>query len=308
MTATTTTLERRTRQRGSSDEITAYLARLGVSVEPPSIDALKRLHRAHVERVPYETFWIHLGERWGIGAAQSMRRIATSTRGGYCFQLNGSFARLLDALGYNVSRHVAGVHDGFDASNATLAKHMVLFVDDLPDAGGIIGRWYVDVGLGDVLLEPLPLAPGASTQGPTRFTMKQTSTGGVGDWHLGHETAGVSAGVSIVDDAVDISVFAQSHVFNATSEQSRFACTVTCQRRHVNGSDVMRGRVLTQRFGDVTQTQTLGTCVDWLDALGHVFGLDLSAVDRLAIDALWNRVCQAHESWTATATAKGVLL
>ena len=49
------------------DELTAsYLARLGLEPEPPSLDALQRLHRAQVERVPYETMWIHAGESWGI--------------------------------------------------------------------------------------------------------------------------------------------------------------------------------------------------------------------------------------------------
>ena len=33
----------------------------------------QRLHRAQVERVPYETMWIHAGERWGIDPRESMR-------------------------------------------------------------------------------------------------------------------------------------------------------------------------------------------------------------------------------------------
>ena len=45
----------------------AYLHRLGLDAEPPSVAALARLHRRHVERVPYETLWIHGGE--GMGTA-----------------------------------------------------------------------------------------------------------------------------------------------------------------------------------------------------------------------------------------------
>ena len=77
----------------------AYLHRLGLDAEPPSVDALFRLHRAHVERVPYETLWIQLGEPWDIGPAASVVRIATAGRGGYCFHLNGAFSELLAALG-----------------------------------------------------------------------------------------------------------------------------------------------------------------------------------------------------------------
>ena len=89
------------------DTITAaYLNRLGVEAERPSAEALARLHRAHVERVPYETFWIHLAQGWGIDPAESTRRVATSRRGGYCYHLNGAFRTLLTALGYQVSVNV----------------------------------------------------------------------------------------------------------------------------------------------------------------------------------------------------------
>ena len=55
----------------------AYLARLGVDAEPPSADALFRIHRAHLARVPYETLWIHMGERWSVEPGDSVARIAT---------------------------------------------------------------------------------------------------------------------------------------------------------------------------------------------------------------------------------------
>ena len=158
-----------------------------------------------------------------------MRRVATTTRGGYCFQLNGAFARTLDALGYNVSRHVAGVRDRVDASIMTLTNHIALIVVGLCGEGNDDGRWYVDVGLGNVLHEPLPLASGASVQGPTRFTMERTTKGWVGDWHVGHQTAGSSAGVSIVAAAFDVAVFTQRHVFNATPRSRALPA-----RSHVN--------------------------------------------------------------------------
>ena len=88
----------------------AYLRRLGLDAEPPSVDALFRIHRAQVERVPYETTWIHLGERWSVDTDAAFERIAEGGRGGYCFHLNGSLGRLLSLLGYDVSTHVGGVH------------------------------------------------------------------------------------------------------------------------------------------------------------------------------------------------------
>ena len=140
----------------------AYLERLGLVAEPPSADALFRLHRAHVERIPYETLWIHLGETWGVGLDESVERIANRRRGGYCFHLNGAFSELLGSLGYTVARHVGGVHGPAGPTAADLTNHLVLTVHDLPSGANPDGDWYVDAGLGDALHEPLPL-PRAST-------------------------------------------------------------------------------------------------------------------------------------------------
>ncbi len=75
-----------------------YLQRLGLEAEPPSVDALQRLHRRHVERIPYETMWMHAGERWGIDPVESASRIARDHRGGYCYHLNGALSELHEAL------------------------------------------------------------------------------------------------------------------------------------------------------------------------------------------------------------------
>src|SRR5204863_7556753 len=91
-------------------DLDAYLGRLQLDREPPSAEALRRLHRAHVERVPYETVWLHLGEKRTVDASESVHRIAHQGRGGYCFHLNGALSELLRALGYDATRHVGGVH------------------------------------------------------------------------------------------------------------------------------------------------------------------------------------------------------
>jgi N-hydroxyarylamine O-acetyltransferase len=162
----------------------AYLRRLGLEVEPPSVDALFRIHRAQVERVPYETTWIPLGERWSVDTEAAFERIAERGRGGYCFHLNGSLGKLLSMLGYDVSMHVGGVHRVEPAAD-DLTNHLVLVVGGLPTADNPDGNWYVDAGLGDALYEPLPLRDGTYEQDPMTFVLTATP-GGIGDWHFTH--------------------------------------------------------------------------------------------------------------------------
>ncbi len=277
---------------------TAYLRRLGVAAEPPSAAALARLHRAHVERVPYETFWLHLGEDWGIDQAGSARRIAGTTRGGYCYQLNGALATLLTDLGYRVSPAVAGVHDAAGPQASTLRNHVALLVDGCPTADNPGGRWYVDAGLGDALHEPLPLRTGVFAQGPMRFGMSEVAPGGVGDWHFSHDRGGSFGGVSIVDAPVSMDVFADRHHYHRTSAESSFAKTPTAQRRHATGTALVRGCVHTRSEQGVVTTHTCERLDEWLDVLDGEFGLRLDA-PRAELAALWTRVRRAHDDWTA---------
>ncbi|HEY6746936.1 MAG TPA: arylamine N-acetyltransferase [Mycobacteriales bacterium] len=276
----------------------AYLRRLDLPAEPPSAAALARLHRAHVERVPYETFWIHLAEDWGIDPAASARRVARTTRGGYCYQLNGAFATLLADLGYRVSAAVAGVHDAAGPQASTLRNHAALLVDGCPTEGNPGGRWYVDAGLGDALHDPLPLVTGVYAQGPMRFALSEVAAGGVGDWHFTHDRGGSFGGVSIVDQPVPMSVFADRHRYHRTSAESSFAKTPTAQRRHPTGTALVRGAVFTRTDGAASTTRTCEQLGDWLDVLDGEFGLRLDAPPA-ELRALWTRVRRAHDTWTA---------
>ena len=148
-----------------------------------------------MERVPYETLWIHLGEGWRVDVEDAVTRIATQRRGGYCFHLNGAFSELLRSLGYDVVRHVGGVHGPAGPSEDEMANHLVLTVHGLPTDANPEGNWYVDAGLGDALYEPLPLIAGAYDQAPFHLVLDATP-GAVGDWHLTHDPRGGFTGMS----------------------------------------------------------------------------------------------------------------
>lgn len=273
----------------------AYLVRLGLEAEPPSVDGLFRLHRAHVERVAYETLWIHVGEHWGIGVAESVARIATRGRGGYCYHLNGAFGGLLQSLGYDVSRHVGGVHGPDGATEDSMTNHLVLTVRGLPTGANPGGSWYVDAGLGDALHEPIPLVAGTYRQDPFDFVLDETP-GAIGDWHLTHDPTGGFAGMSWRSAPVGMDAFAERHAWLSTSPDSGFVRVMTAQRRDASGVDILRGLSL-KRIGDRASESTLTTRTELADVLGGLFGLDVSPLSDQTWDALWERVHAAHVAW-----------
>lgn len=65
----------------SGMDVIGYLARLGLDPEPPSSGALRRLHAAHVERVPYEALEVQLGRPTPLEPSASLARILRG-RGG----------------------------------------------------------------------------------------------------------------------------------------------------------------------------------------------------------------------------------
>ncbi len=277
------------------DLCTAYLARLGLDPEPPSAAALGRLHRAHVERVPWETLWIQCGDAWNTDPTESARRITTSGRGGYCFHLNGGFSWLLDDLGYDVRRHVGGVHGPDGPTEAEMTNHLVLTVHGLPAAGNDVGTWYVDVGLGDALHDPLPLRAGEHAVGPLAVVLERLSTGG--EWHLRHHARGAFTGMAWRDATTTMDAFDDRHEWLSTAPESRFVKYLCLQRRDALGADLLRGLHL-ERVGEPARpSHTLTSETDLFDALAEVFGIDVEAIPAATRHRVWSRAATAHRAW-----------
>jgi arylamine N-acetyltransferase len=282
----------------SEDVKDAYLGRLGLDAEPPSVGELFRILRAHVDLVPYETTWIPMGEQWDIDSDSAMERIARRGRGGYCFHLNGSLARLLEMLGYEVSRHVGGVHGPVPSAD-TLTNHLVLLVGGLPSDDNPSGSWYVDAGLGDALCEPLPLRAGTYEQRPMTFALEETP-GGIGDWHFSHDPEGSFPGMNFRSAVATLDEFEPMHRHLSTSPDSGFVKTVTAQRRRGDAVSAIRALTRTHRDANGTTTTFVTDRGDWFDLLADEFFLTFDGVDIDAKDRLWNSARAAHEEWLAT--------
>ncbi|WP_128984137.1 arylamine N-acetyltransferase family protein [Streptomyces roseicoloratus] len=274
-------------------DVDGYLAVLGVPrPQSPTAEALWALHRAHGERVAYENLDIHLGRPTGIGATESVARIARG-RGGYCFHLNGAFAALLRVLGYDVTLHRAGVREeeGEDPAGPA-GNHLALTVRLDGE------RWLVDTGLGDGIHEPLPLREGTYVQGPFTYAMA-LSTVVPGGWRFTHDPRGSFRTMVFAPEPVELSSFADEHVRLSTSPESGFVRVLTAQLRGAKAVDVLRGCVLRRIDAQGTEERTIDTAEDFHDVLTGLFRLDLSDVGASARAGLWDRVRTAHEKWEA---------
>jgi N-hydroxyarylamine O-acetyltransferase len=280
--------------RPTDADIAAYLKRLGVErPQQPTVEALFALHRAQIERVAYENIDTYLGRPAGIDQLLSLRRIAAG-HGGYCYQANGALGLLLAALGFDVTRHYAGVHGTPEAEGAR-GNHLALTVRTGDQ------EWLVDAGLGDGIHEPLPLVTGTYRQGPSTFRMAP-STAEPGGWRFQHDPAGDFDHMEYDPAPADMTAFDSEHERLTTSPESGYLKTPVVARRDATTIDVLRGRILRHTDTDGTSEHELATPTAWFEALHDVFHLALPTLTADDRTDLWARVTRSHEAWLATRT------
>ena len=143
------------------EQVAAYLRRIGHPPVPrPGLEELASLQDAHVRSVPFENLDIHLGVPLSLEIPALFDKVVRRRRGGFCFELNGLFATLLDALGYPVYLVEARTLEE-DGGLGPRFDHARIIVD-LADE-----PWLVDVGTG------------ASPRGPIRLTDEDQRVGHV---------------------------------------------------------------------------------------------------------------------------------
>ena len=78
-------------------DVDAYLDRIGIPGPiAPDLDNLERLQRAHLTAVPFENLDVYARRTVRTDDDWSVSKVVGAGRGGWCFELNGAFATLLD--------------------------------------------------------------------------------------------------------------------------------------------------------------------------------------------------------------------
>jgi arylamine N-acetyltransferase len=276
--------------------VSAYLSFLGYDDRPaPTLETLAEVHRRHLAKVPYENLSIMLGDPPSVDPLDSLERVATLGRAGYCFHQNGALETVLVELGFAVSRRAGAVWDTEDERRARALNHLVLVVSGLPTEENPGGEWWPDVGLGDAIVEPLPLVPGDYEQGGFRYVITDVRDDG---WSLRADPQGSFEGLE-VGPAPTLAEVASCHMTLSTPPDGRFTRTVVVQRRMADHVDVVRGCLATV-ITPTGKTETELTAYDeWRTAIADGCGLSLAGVDDDALRALHERQLVAHREFMA---------
>lgn len=171
---------------------------------------------------------IHAGEPIVLEDGALFEKVVRRRRGGFCYELNGLFAALLRALGFDFAMLSAEVANG-EGEFGPEFDHMALLVT-------LSERWLADVGFGDLFREPLRLDERAEQiqsqraylieeAGDGRLILMQRSEGG--EWkaqyrfHLEPHVYADYAGMSRHHQTSPESHFTQRRICSLATEEGR---------------------------------------------------------------------------------------
>lgn len=247
-------------------DIDAYLRRIGYEGSlVPSAQTLRDLQLAHLRAVPFENLSIHSREPIVLKDEALFEKVVLRRRGGFCYELNGLFAALLRALGFEVEMLSAGVGNPAGDFGPDF-DHMTLLVN-------LEKRWIADVGFGDSFLEPLLLdEPGEQEQGARAYKFLSDDDYQVLKQRNYDGTWGAQYRFTL--KAYGYSDFAAMCHYQQTSPQSHFTKGRICTRATKDGRVTLSDlRLISTNSKGERKEQTLRNEDEYTNALRKHFGI-----------------------------------
>jgi N-hydroxyarylamine O-acetyltransferase len=249
-------------------DIDAYLSRIKYSgPRDPTEETLREIHRAHVLTVPFENLDVHLGRAIVLDNEKLFDKIVRQGRGGFCYELNGSFAALLRALGYEVDMLSARVY--LDDKLRPEFDHMVLLVH-------LEERWFADVGFGALFMEPLRMdSTESQTQREYLYRIKQYRN----SWKLSARKTGDpwKAIYRFTTKPRRLEDFADMCHWHQTSPRSWHTQNRVCTRATAEGRITLWDTKLVITSDENRNEQAISAKEEYNNALRIHFGIEIEA-------------------------------
>jgi N-hydroxyarylamine O-acetyltransferase len=244
-------------------DIQPYLRRIRyrgpVSCHP---ETLRNLHRAHLLAVPFENLDIAWAREIRVDQEAFVQKIVEQQRGGFCYELNGAFAALLQALGFRVTLLSARVPQS-DGSEGPEFDHLTLRVD-------LERSWLADVGFGDSFIDPLQLQVGIEQEQYGRcFRIRKRDQ----DLRLEKKETGWKTEYVFNLKPRRLEEFAGMCRYHQTSPASPFTQKRVCSILTPDGRLTLSEMKLIQTRGDVREERILASEDQWSAVLKEKFGV-----------------------------------
>ncbi|UTA66558.1 arylamine N-acetyltransferase [Emticicia sp. 21SJ11W-3] len=246
--------------------VKSYLKRINFQAAPAaSLSVLRQLHRAHVFHVPFENLDVQLGVPIRLHLPAIYNKVVTGLRGGYCYELNALFNELLQKLGFDTQLISARIVN--NKQPGPPFDHMALVAN-------LGTRWLLDVGYGDLFLEPLELKPDVvQTDGTSYFMIRRAEEA---DFSLWMSATGVSyeEKFRFSLQAARLEEFEAQNFWKQTSPDSHFVKNLICTLPLPKGRKTLFNHRFLQRAGNERKMEAFDNTADLLQCLKTEFGIE----------------------------------
>lgn len=277
-------------------DLDAYFKRISYTgSRAPTLETLRALHFAHTMAVPFENLTVLAGAPVLIDLPSLQKKIVGTNRGGYCFEVNGLFAAVLRAIGFNVTTLIGRVRWKAPEEAESNRSHMLSLVD-LPE-----GRFLVDIGFGGITMTgpvPFKLDEELATPHEPRRLLARDVQGSAGfelQAKLGPDTwAPIYRFTLEPNGPVD---YEQANWFTSTHPTSIFKQFLIIGRPTPTERKTIFNTLFTIRdLSGKGETRVMKSVDEIADVLAEHFDLRLSEADKQVMLAPYIKAWQAMET------------
>jgi N-hydroxyarylamine O-acetyltransferase len=263
-------------RKPTTDELQTYLARIGFAGEPkPDLATLAALNRLHVEAFPYENIDVQLGRPVTRDPRDAFAKMVGEGRGGWCYEYNGLFAWMLEAVGFRV-RHLAGAVGREAAGDRMIGNHLVPIVT--------LERMYLtDPAMG--LFEPVPLVEGLIRPGWRRYALER---GWDGWWRFRNHPRALPPSFDFSLELADQEIMDGACSWLQSDPGSPFVRHAILQRHYPDRMESLVGRMHSIITAAGERVVELRTREAYAQIARENFGVIVPDLDRL-----WARISAA---------------
>ncbi|MDR0350132.1 MAG: arylamine N-acetyltransferase [Coriobacteriales bacterium] len=264
----------------SPQMLDAYLARVGLTDTrlAPTRESLDTLIYAHQLAVPFDTLdSSDFGLVVSLATRDIFEKLITRRRGGYCFELNGLFDKLLGALGFTTRSCLARAVINRDYLPPCLHRMPIVELD------GVLHL--ADVGFGGPLpASSLPLEVGIHTDRlGERFRLSRDAPS---SWLLERQTGEAWQRLLLFDDLPRLEVdFVTPNYYCCMAPDSHFVLNRIVNLRTPGGATQIFNTTFKQTTKGETTERPIAEAADLRDLLAQHFGITIHREVSLRRDA-----------------------
>jgi arylamine N-acetyltransferase len=248
-----------------------YLDRIGFEGVPRvDLDTLTRLHRGHLNAIPYENLDVVLGRPLDFDIARIFDKLVARGRGGWCYEMNGLLAWALETIGFSITRMAGAVHRMY-LGDVVIGNHLVLLVHLEED-------YIADVGFGDGLYEPAPLREGPISQYEFNSRLARAADG---YWRYYNHQNGSAPSFDFRAEASDPNLLARMCDYLQSNDRSPFTQNVVLQRRWDDRVEAIRNAFRITARPDRLERRLMTSADEMLEEMRSVFGVEVPGARTL---------------------------